>query len=138
MVKSESIQFNNKYQIPMAAYTFDVLSRHQKNRIFLLFSRYLEYFIEPFLHQSNISTIFPYYYISFHAIAQVSHYLFLCFLKQLPNWWRRGSVRASGSWFTTIDIFEKFLNEISCVNIFPLLLPTLNLKFTNVNFPLWP
>ena len=72
-VRSESIQSKHKYQIHVAAYTYKMLSFQQKNRMFLLFARYLKIFIEPLLHQSNIPTISHNHYISLHKNDLVAY-----------------------------------------------------------------
>ena len=120
----------------MSAYTVGVISLHQRNISILLFSHYLENSIKYFLLKSKIPTLSHNRYISLHAIAQVSYFLFLRYLKVLPNCLRRVSFRISNLGFPTRDSFGQIFNQIPCVNSFLIFRPTLNfeLKIRNHHF----
>ena len=90
----------------MSEYMLDVLSRHQRKLIFLLFSRDFEDSIEYFLLISEILTLDRNRYISLNTTVRSSYYLFLTFLKVFTNWKRQGSVRVSNSGFQMQDFFE--------------------------------
>ena len=65
----------------MDSYTLDVLSCHQKNILFLLFSHDLENSIEYFLLCSNIPALARNHSILLPAAAKVAYYLFLSYLQ---------------------------------------------------------
>ena len=126
MVKLESSRFKHKLKTPMAAYILDVLSCHQRNILFLLFACVIENYIGCFILQSNIPTLSRNCCILLHATVRVAYYLFIRSLQLLPNWKIQGSVWVSYSVLPTHDSFENISNEIPCVNIFLLFIPTIN------------
>ena len=68
----------------MAAYTLDVLSRHQRDPLFLLFACDFENYIEYFLLRSKFPTLSCNCYKSLHETVLVSSYLFLHSSQLLP------------------------------------------------------
>ena len=65
-------RFKPKLQVPMEAYTFDVISFQQRNILFPLFSRDLETSIGNLFLRSHIPPLSHISYILFHATARVA------------------------------------------------------------------
>ena len=63
LIKSETTLFKNKFQVPMPAYTVEVIYCHQSNIIFLLFVHDLEYSIGSFILQSDMPILTRNHYI---------------------------------------------------------------------------
>ena len=85
LVESEKSWFKHQFQVPMYAYTLDVLSWHQRNILFLFFARDFDISIEHFLLRSHIPSFSHIIYIYLHATFWGAYYLFLSYLQVLPH-----------------------------------------------------
>ena len=90
-----------------------------------------QYYVETILNDTPCLNVFPLFphsrfwiqnskSLTRHVTARVSYHLFLCYFQLSPNLKRGGSVSVSNIVLPKWYYLETILNEIPCVNLFPL------------------
>ena len=117
----------HKFKIPLFTSISDMLTCHQRNLLFLLFSHDVKYYITHIsLYEKSLQCSPTTIINSFIRLRHLPLTRFLHSLKVLPNCKIQGSVRVYNSILKTRDSFDQISNEILCVNSFLIFLPTLN------------